>query len=415
MSRLLLVAPPFAGHLFPLVALGRRLRERGFDVGFATAPGGLPVLRALGFRADPILADHPEAFDQIANTSRAVGHNPLRLVAQLRQNLALLPAARRELDALLARDAPAVVLADFTAPVAGWAAQAAGTGWITTIPTPFAIESATGTPSYCGGWSEPTRAWHHARDAAGRLAVRGFKLAVGAAFARELAALGTGVYRTDGSEAVYSPTCILGLGVAELEFARTWPAAFHLVGPVTESPVAPVVPAELRRPGRRVLVTLGTHLWWAKDELVRGVRALADRFGGHEFVVTLGKAAAGSAPVPAGGRVLVYDYLPYDEVLGGFEAVIHHGGAGITYSTLRAGLPALVWPHDYDQPDFAARLVARGAALRIRDLTSAATAGALATALSGLPGVGPLQAAVARSDPYAATEAAIAEVIARRG
>ena len=416
MSRLLLVAPAFAGHLYPLIGLGRRLRDSGHEVRFATAPAGLGLLARLGFDADPVRADDPTALERIADTDRAVGHHPLRLAAQLRQNLAVLPGARDELDALIDRHSPAAVLADFTAPVAGWAASAAGVGWLTTIPTPFAIETRRGTPSYCGGWGEPTRSWHRVRDAAGRTATRAFKRGVGLAFARELARLGTGVYRPDGTEAAYSPQAILGLGVPELEFDRDWPTGFRFIGPVTESPLDAdwQQPGPLREPGRRVLVTLGTHLWWAKDDLVPAVRRLAAAFPESEFVVSLGRSD-GTGWRAAGDRVWLADYLPYDAALGAFSAVIHHGGAGITYSTLRAGLPALVWPHDYDQFDFAARLVARGAALRIRDLTSPDTATALQRALSGLPGVSRLQAAVAAADPFAATEAAVAEVIARQG
>jgi UDP:flavonoid glycosyltransferase YjiC (YdhE family) len=124
-------------------------------------------------------------------------------------------------------------------------------------------------------------------------------------------------------------------------------------------------------------------------------------------------------------------YLSYDDVLSRCVAVIHHGGAGVTYSTLRAGLPALVFPHDYDQPDFAARLIARGCALRIRDLDSAMTAHALEQALNGIPTagqtlspaaqtlsraaqtlspIGVMQAAIARADPYLAVADAVARV-----
>lgn len=414
MSRLLLVAPPFAGHLFPLVAIGKRLRAAGHEVRFASTPAAMPLLERLRFDADVLLADDPSALERIADTGREVGHNPLRLVGQLRQNLAVLPRARAELDAVIARHRPAAVVADFTAPVAGWAARDAGVGWITTIPTPFAIETRTGTPSYCGGWSPPTRPWHRVRDAAGRLAVRGFKRTVGAVFADELRALGTGVYRPDGTEAVYSPTRILGLGLAELEFARDWPTGFRLVGPVTESPEPRALPPELARPGRRVLVTLGTHLGWARDDLPAAVTRLAARFTDHEFVISRGDPA-GSGLHRVAERVWECAYLPYDQVLPGFEAVIHHGGAGVAYSTLRAGLPALVWPHDYDQPDYAARLVARGAALRVRDLTSRRSADALARVLRGLPGVPALREAVRRSDPFAAALDAVAEVTATTG
>ena len=414
MTRLLLVAPPFAGHLYPLVGLAKGLRERGFDIRFASTPAAMPLLGRLGFPADALLPDAPTALEGIANTGAAVGHNPFRMVGQLRQNLAILPQARAELDTLIARHDPHLVLADFTAPIAGWAAQAAGVGWITTMPTPFALETRRGTPSYCGGWSEPTRGWHAARDAAGRLAVRGFKNAVQLGFGAELRRLGTRVYRPDGTEAVYSPLRILGLGVAELEFDRDWPEGFSLIGPMTASAEPGDLPDPLLRPGRRVLVTLGTHLWWAKDALAPAVARLAQAFPEHEFVISRGEAG-GTGVRRVADRVLECDYLPYDEALPRFEAVIHHGGAGIAYSTLRAGLPALAWPHDYDQPDFTARLVARGAALRIRDLTSVRTTQALRTALGGLPGVARLQAAVLAADPLAATERAIEEVIASSG
>lgn len=409
MSRLLLAAPPFAGHLYPLIAIAKRLRDQGHDVRFATAPGGVPLLQRLGFPVDPLLADDPTVLERIGDTDEPVGNNPLRLVRQLRQNLAILPQALGEMRAMVARYAPDVVIADFTAPVAGWAAERAGVGWITTIPTPFAIENRRGTPSYCGGWGEPIRPWHRVRDAAGRTAVRTFKSGVGLAFRHDLAALGTGVYRDDGSEAVYSPQAILGLGLPELEFDRDWPAAFSFAGPVTESPEPMPVPAFLERDVPRVLVTLGTHLPWAKRSLVDHVRGLAGRMPHLEFVVSMG-APGRSSEEQVGGRVRVASYLAYDDVLSRFSAVIHHGGAGITYSTLRAGLPALVFPHDYDQPDFAARLVARGCAVRIRELDSSATASALERALAGLPGVAGVGEAVRRSDPYTAVSDAVARV-----
>jgi len=174
-SRLLVAAPPFAGHLYPLIAIAKRLRDQGHDVRFATAPGAVPLLHRLDFPVDPLLADDPTVLERIGNTDEPVGNSPLRLVTQLRQNLAILPEALAELQTMVDRQSPDAVIADFTAPVAGWAAERAGIGWITTIPTPFAIENRRGTPSYCGGWSEPTKPWHRVRDAAGRLAVHTFK------------------------------------------------------------------------------------------------------------------------------------------------------------------------------------------------------------------------------------------------
>ena len=121
-ARLLLCAPPFAGHLNPLVALGRGLRDQGYDVRFATGATNVGLLREHGFAADALLPDDPGVFDRIADTNGPVRSNPLLLTRQLAANLRLLPRARAEIDALVRRDRPDAVLADFTAPVAGMVA-----------------------------------------------------------------------------------------------------------------------------------------------------------------------------------------------------------------------------------------------------------------------------------------------------
>lgn len=406
--RLLLVAPPFSGHLNPLITLAHGLRDRGFDPRFATGPAKIGLLRDLGFVADPVLAHDPRALERIADTAGPVRSNPVRLARQLSANLALLPTARAELDALVVRDRPHLVLADFTAPVAGMVADTHGLPWLTVMPTPFALETRTGTPSYCGGWGPARHAGHRVRDAAGRWATRATKLTLQRALARQFARLGTTVYRPDGSEAAYSPHGILGLGMSELELPRDWPLQFEMVGPVTATaepwPVAPVLPE-----GPLVLVTLGTHLHWAKRDLLDRVRRLADAFGDHTFLVSLGDASrARPEPHHAEGNLVVHHHLPYDVVVPRCAAVVHHGGAGITYSAVRAGRPSLVCPHDYDQFDFAARVVAAGAGESVRRLDSARAVAALGRLLARDDGrLEALAQAAARYDAVGAVAAAV--------
>ncbi len=414
MIPLIMAAPPFSGHLNPLIAVARRLRDRGFAPHFVTGPARVPLLHALGFPADAVLAHDPTALERIADAPHRVGGNPFRLGRQLADNLALAPGIRREFEAIVGRVAPVAVVADFTAPVAGLVAQGAGIPWITTMPTPFALETRRGTPSYCGGWGLPRHAGHHLRDAAGRTATRLVKLAFGSIFSSRLKAVGTTIYRADGSEAAYSPTAILGLGMLELEFERDWPDAFEMIGPVTEAPEpAPPLPDCLRDDRPRVLVTIGTHLQWAKRDLIAALTPLASAFPAHHFVVSLGKPHAGPiAGRPATANLTVCDYLPYDPFMSRFGAVIHHGGAGIAYSTLRAGLPALVWPRDYDQFDYAARLEARGVGVTVRRLESRLAREQLARVLAGLDreALAAMAVAAARYDPFTATERAIRRV-----
>lgn len=413
-ARLLLVAPPFAGHLNPLVALGRGLRERGYDVRFATGATKVGLLREHGFAADALLPDDPGVFDRIADTSGPVRSNPLLLTRQLAANLRLLPRARAELDALVRRDRPDVVLADFTAPVAGMVALDHGLPWLTTMPTPFALETRTGTPSYCGGWGPARHAGHRLRDAAGRTATRLTKRGMQRVLAPAFRAAGTGVYRPDGSEAAYSPTHILGLGMTELELDRDWPAAFRMVGPVTAS-AEPSSPPRLPD-GPRVLVTLGTHLPWAKDRLVEHARVIGRHLPGHAVVVTLGDGSRRSAePLLVDGPLRVYAHVPYDEVLPGCAAVVHHGGAGVTYSAVRAGVPAVVCPQDYDQFDFAARVVAAGAGVRVRRLDGRRVAEAVRSVLDAdRTRLDALAAAAATYDPVGAVADAVSESLRGR-
>jgi UDP:flavonoid glycosyltransferase YjiC (YdhE family) len=182
-------------------------------------------------------------------------------------------------------------------------------------------------------------------------------------------ALGLRRRRADGSEAIYSPRAILALEMQELEFPRTWPRALRFIGPLAHNPEAIEIDLPLRAP--RVLVTIGTHLLWAKQTLLDEVRALARTLPDVSFVVSLGDPArATRAPLLLEERIALYAYVPYRRTLREFDAVIHHAGAGVTSACIEAERPVLAVPHDYDQFDFAARIVHHGLGLSARRIGS---------------------------------------------
>jgi UDP:flavonoid glycosyltransferase YjiC (YdhE family) len=175
------------------------------------------------------------------------------------------------------------------------------------------------------------------------------------------------IYRADGGEAVYSDEKVLAFGVPELEFPRRWPPAVELVGPVLYTPPdrrrdAPDLPFAPGRP--HVLVTLGTHLRWRKPAMAEAVAQAARELPCLEFHFSDGDAR-GSREESAGNFHRL-SYVPYSMHLSRYELIVHHGGTGVMYHTLRAGKPALVAPVDYDQFDHAARLEAAGLAHRLR-------------------------------------------------
>jgi UDP:flavonoid glycosyltransferase YjiC (YdhE family) len=376
------VAPPFAGHFNPLFALALAARDAGYDAEFFTGPRKLPLVAAGGIRPVALQSIGDQTLESIANTPEPVGSSPTRLLAQFRRNLALLPAIHAELLQHWRSSPPSLIVADSVAPVAGFAAQQLGIPWITTIATPFSLECHSGTPSYCGGWGPATGPFTHTRNACGRLAVHAFKRAVWLLFRRHFLSLGLKQqYRRNGSESIYSPTAILGFGLRELEFPRDWPASFQMIGPVIEAPEPPS-PLLLNQSRRSVLVTHGTHHLWSKTALVRDVIALSKRFPDVDFVVSLGDPTrAGHTGEQLSPRVRVLPFVSYSQHLPRFEAVIHHGGAGVTYAAILAAVPSLVIPRDYDQFDYAARIAHHRLGLRAPSLRGKAAEDAFAQLL----------------------------------
>lgn len=371
-----LAAPPFRGHLHPILGIARRLAAEGYGVRVLTTGRGRVQAAAVGLDAVAFLAGRDGEIDRVIGGSRAAGSNPLALHAQLRANLRLMRQFHAETDALYRRTPPDLLIADFTLPVAGAVAAAHGVPWWTSHPSPCVAEAVNGegVPAYLGGWSPRDGRLGRWRDRLGHAVVHGFKHSVGVLHRRNLAALGLPrVYRADGTEAVYSPECVLALSWPGLEFPRRWPAAFRLVGPVLYTPPAAEGECPRFEPGRRhVLVTLGTHLTWLKDRAAAATARMAAALPEVIFHFSDGRpgAGGGGGTADAGpANFRRFAYVPYDSCLPRYDLVVHHGGAGVMHSCLRLGRPAVVFPVDFDQFDHAARLVRAGVARRLRRLT----------------------------------------------
>ena len=109
--------------------------------------------------------------------------------------------------------------------------------------------------------------------------------------------------------------------------------------------------------------------------IVEGVGTLPVR-----AVVTTGHAID-PADVPAAPHVRVVRSAPHSQVLAQAAAVVTHGGHGTVLRSLAAGVPAVVLPMGRDQLDNAARVVERGAGLRLK---SSAKPSAIAAAVRRL-------------------------------
>ena len=113
-----LIAPPFSGHLHPILGIGCRLSRDGYQVRVISTESAAARIRDAGLQQHCLLEGKDDDVHAIAEPPRAVRGNPLRLNAQLRANLALLGQFQQELRALYRITPPALAIVDFTLPIA---------------------------------------------------------------------------------------------------------------------------------------------------------------------------------------------------------------------------------------------------------------------------------------------------------
>ncbi|WP_224365078.1 nucleotide disphospho-sugar-binding domain-containing protein [Hyalangium versicolor] len=119
----------------------------------------------------------------------------------------------------------------------------------------------------------------------------------------------------------------------------------------------------LERPTRpRICVTLGSVIpgMGGVSAVKNVVDVLAER--DVEVVLALGGADLQSlGTLPANARAT--GWVPLSELLPSCSAIVHHGGAGTTWTALALGIPQLILPQGADQPFNAAAAEKRGVAV----------------------------------------------------
>jgi UDP:flavonoid glycosyltransferase YjiC (YdhE family) len=123
----------------------------------------------------------------------------------------------------------------------------------------------------------------------------------------------------------------------------------------------PSLPDTVSAPKGRVLVTLGTAA--SSPELIESIAAALDRAG------TVTTIVHGPAGVPAGFEdnqaIRHVGFVSLDRLTQGADIVVTAGGLGTILSTLRHGVPMVIWPQIADQHWNAARAAELGAAISV--------------------------------------------------
>jgi hypothetical protein len=162
-----------------------------------------------------------------------------------------------------------------------------------------------------------------------------------------------------------------------------WPVPAHLCGAALhdgmsgDQALLERLPAASERP---IVFALGSAAVWMGQDFFRAAIRAAVELERPAILLT-GKPWPGELPPPG---VHAVDYLPYSRVFPRAAALVHQAGIGTLAQALRAGVPQLITPVGFDQPDNAARAARLGVArvLPFQRVTARRLQQALAALLS---------------------------------
>jgi UDP:flavonoid glycosyltransferase YjiC (YdhE family) len=107
-----------------------------------------------------------------------------------------------------------------------------------------------------------------------------------------------------------------------------------------------------------IVFTLGSSAVWVAQDFYRESIAAAKLLKRRAVLLIGDERNQPAETLPA--EIMAVDYAPFEALLPRAAAVVHHGGVGTTSQGLRAGVPTLIVPFAFDQPDNAAHAARLG-------------------------------------------------------
>ena len=379
MSTIYAFTSPARGHLYPLTSILLELRGRGHDVRVWTLDSELERLRDLGLEAEPI----SPKIEALPVDDWKAKSDAKRLENTIRTFLARLPHEIEDVERALAAGEPDLVIADVHCFGAAAKVEANGLRWASFAPYFMPVPDPA-VPPFGPGMRPLGGPLGRLRNSALGSLMSGM---VNRKFLGELnAGRAQAGAAPLGSlfEQWTRPRRMLYMTVPELEYDRQWPESVRFVGPCQWEPLAdpPAWLHEIDRP--LILVTASTE-YQKDDQLIStALEALATED------VAVVATTAGNDPAlfspPANARV--ERFVPHGPLLERAEAVICHGGMGITQKALAAGVPVCTVGWGRDQLESGRRVETAGAGVLLprKKLSAGALRKALATARDRRPG-----------------------------
>lgn len=352
------------GDLHPHLALGLELKERGYNVVFATLEYYREKIKLLGFEFFPMRPNISPDDKDLARDLMDAKKGTERIIRELlfpviRESYADLMAAMSNADLLISSEVA------YAAPLA---AEKTGVKWATTTLAP------AGFLSIYDPFVPPTMTWMKNLRFLGagfhRLLylpinkilwnwgapIREFRRELG--LKTEVEPIFAGKFSDLLNLALFSKV----MGAPQPDWiASTVQCGFAFYDGNQDLGKMPVGLAEFLAVGDAPIVfTLGSAAVWDARDFFSISAQVATNLN-RRAVMLLGE----NPPPAHHENIAAFDYAPYSEVFPFAACVVHQGGAGTTSQALRAGVPQLVVPFSHDQPDNAARCVRAGVARTI--------------------------------------------------
>jgi MGT family glycosyltransferase len=346
--RVLLGAFGDPGHAFPMIALGRALRERGHDVTLQTWERWRAAVEGEGieFATAPEYSAFPVPVELADRRIR-----PLDFYEAITY-------ATRDTLPLVEDMRPDVVVHDILTVAPSLCAELLQIPAATLVPHVYP-ESSPGFPIYSFGALLPRtplgRAfWNRAQSPlqrglrSGRDALNRTRAAVG-------------LPRLERVHGGTSGQLALVATYPQLEYPRAWPAHVHVVGPLIWEPPAREAPIP---PGEQPLVLVAPST--SQDPEHRLLHACLEGLAGAPVrVLATYNRRLPTRPLSVPDNAQVVDWLSYARTLPHCDAIVCHAGHGTLVRALSLGVPAVACPVAGDMNENAARLAWAGAGVRL--------------------------------------------------
>ncbi len=354
------------GDIFPVIGLAQGLTQAGHDARIAASPAYEELVQGegLGFSGiGPPLGFSDYAADPKILSGRLGGFVGF---AHLFRRF-IFPALDRYVDDLAVSIRGAELLLAHPAMVAApVAAEFVGIPWATISVFPGLIPTAYAPPA-------PTRVSlgaGRAGQAMHRAAWRAARFNMARLFDRQVNRARRRLGLPAASDVFFAPVdsgrpYLVMSSPAVIDRPADWPANVALTGFVAwdqaSSLADPDGLAEFLAAGDPpVLVTLGASSSLDPRDFYRHAAEAVTRLG-HRALVLTGPTPT-EVELPEDRKIFSTTFAPLSLVASRCLAAIHHGGVGTTVAVLSAGLPQLVIPRGFDQPQTALRMTRLGVA-----------------------------------------------------